>query len=171
MTGLPNLVRRMKAALLAWRHRSLAEFFSYLQTKSKQRRKALQAGKSGLKNGIAVFALHASGELSAQPIRVLERDTFCRLENIDIVGDTVILCDTINGRVDLHDLAQDPRLNTPLHTISGSAVLPHGAKLSPDLSMLVVTNYGLKVENQIIHWMTPAQGYTNTVLVYDQHLA
>jgi hypothetical protein len=169
MTGLPNLARRLKAAFIAWKQRNIAEFFRYLQTKSRQRREALQTAKSELKNGVAVFGVNGSGQLSARPIRILERDTFCRLENIDIVGDTVVLCDTINGRVEVHDLAQDPRLQTPLHTIAGSAVLPHGAKLSPDRTMLVVTNYGLKVEDQVIHWMTPAQGYTNSVLVYDLH--
>ncbi|MEZ5571121.1 MAG: hypothetical protein R3E64_03770 [Halioglobus sp.] len=169
MTGLPNLARRLKAALLIWKQRNLSDFCSYLWTKLKRRLIAIRTPESEPKNGIAVFQVNERGELSEKPVRVLERELFCRLENIDIVGDTVILCDTINGNVYLHDLAQDPQLQTPLDTISESVVLPHGAKLSPDRSMLVVTNYGLKVENQIIHWMTPAQGYTNSVLVYDYH--
>ena len=169
MTGLPNYLRRLKAARMIWKKRSLADFSNYLWAKSKKRFEAMQAPMPEVKNGIAIFAVNNRGELSDQPVRVLERETFCRLENIDIVGDTVILCDTINGQVYLHDLAQDPQLAAPVQTISESVVLPHGAKLSPDLSMLVVTNYGLKVENQIIHWMTPGQGYTNSVLVYERH--
>jgi len=166
MTGLTNYARRVKAARILWRRRNLAEFFRFMRSRAANRL-ARMLSPPALKNGIAVFAMDNNGELSDVPIRMLERANFCRLENIDIVGDTVILCDTINGRVYLHDLIQDPQLQTPIHEIAESVVLPHGAKLSPDGSMLVVTNYGLKVENQVIHWMTPAQGYTNSVLVYD----
>jgi hypothetical protein len=166
MTGLSNYARRVKAASILWRRRSLAEFSRFIWSRSTKRLAAMRAPPPALKNGIAVFAVH-NGELSEAPTRMLERETFCRLENIDIVGDSVILCDTINGRVYLHDMVQDPQLQAPVQEIAESVVLPHGAKLSPDRSMLVVTNYGLKVENEIIHWMTPAQDYTNSVLVYD----
>lgn len=167
MTGLTNYARRVKAARIIWRKRGIAEFSRYLWSRSVKRLDAMLEAPPELKNGIAVFAVDGDGGLCEQPTRILERTAFCRLENIDIVGDTVLLCDTINGRVDLHDLARDPQLQSPVQTISENVVLPHGGKLSPDRTMLVVTNYGLKVENEIIHWMTPALGYTNSVLVYD----
>jgi len=168
MTGRGNHARRLKAALAMWRRRGVVEFLRFVGSRSRVWLGNRAAPAPALKNGIAVFTVGDRGLLTEGPTRILERTTFCRLENIDIVGDTVLLCDTINGRVDLHDLGQDPQLLAPVQTISQSVVLPHGAKLSPDRSMLVVTNYGLKVEDDIIHWMTPARGYTNAVLVYDR---
>ena len=167
MTGLANYARRVKSTRLMWQKRNFAEFARFVVARSKRRLRAILAPPV-LKNGVAVFSVDDAGTLSAAPVRILERREFCRLENIDIVGDSAVLCDTINGRVYLHDLAQDPLLQAPVQDIAEGVVLPHGAKLSPDRSMLVVTNYGLKVENEIIHWMTPAQDYTNSVLVYDR---
>lgn len=167
MTGLANQARRVKAASRLWRRANIAEFARYIWSRAVKRLAAIATPAREPMNGIAVFDVAGDGRLSEKPSRILERTTFCRLENIDIVDDFVVLCDTINGRVDLHDLARDPTLQAPVQTISDQVVLPHGAKLSPDRTMLVVTNYGLKVENQIIHWMTPSQGYTNSVLVFD----
>jgi DNA-binding beta-propeller fold protein YncE len=167
MTGLANYARRVKSTRLMWRKRNIAEFARFVVARLKRRLQAMLAPPA-LKNGVAVFSVDDAGTVSATPVRILERPEFCRLENIDIVGERAVLCDTINGRVYLHDLARDPQLQSPVQEIAEGVVLPHGAKLSPDESMLVVTNYGLKVENEIIHWMTPAQDYTNSVLVYDR---
>jgi DNA-binding beta-propeller fold protein YncE len=167
MTGVLNYVRRVKAARIVWQGRGVVACVRYIYAKTMARFHAMRAPDPQLKNGIAVFGITPSGMLSEMPVRVLERDNFCRLENIAIVGNTVVISDTINGTVYLHDLATDPRLELPVHAVTESLVLPHGAKLSPDRTTLVVTNYGLKVENQIIHWKTPARSTKNSVLIYD----
>ncbi len=171
MTGRLNYARRLKAMQLMWQRRGVAELLRYIRSRSVQRFNTLQAPEPELKNGIAIFDIDQNGMLSEEPARVIEREVFCRLENIDIVGDTVLLADTINGRVYVHNLAQDPQLEKPVHTITEQVTLPHGVKLSPDQTMLIITGYGLKVSNQMIHWMTPAQDSKNAVLVYDLHEA
>jgi DNA-binding beta-propeller fold protein YncE len=123
--------------------------------------------QKSIRNSVVIFGIDDAGRFTEQPTSVLERKVFCRLENIDIVGDTVVLCDTINGSVCLYDIVEDPQLKAPTHTVTENISLPHGAKLSPDKSMLVVTNYGLKVKNQVIHWQTPSRDNNKGVLVYD----
>lgn len=167
-TGTARFARRVNAVRRVLRGRSLPETLRFIRLKAKRWLAQTRKPESAPTNGIAVFSVDCNGDLSESPTRILVRNHFCRLENIDIVGDTAVLSDTINGKVYLHDLLVDPQLNAPTEEISEGVTLPHGAKLSPDGSMLVVTNYGLKVENEIIHWMTPAENSTNAVLVYDR---
>ncbi len=130
--ALINYPRRLKMAWQVWRSNGAAEFFRYLCSKAVKVYNARRMRGPELKNGIAIFDISDGGVLSEQPVRVLQRALYCRLENIQIVGETALLADTINGRVDLHDLAQDPLLETPVYTITDKLTLPHGAKLSPD---------------------------------------
>ena len=167
MRGLPRYTRRMKATWVAWQERSLKEFFQYIREKIDNRASEAQPANRNIYNGIAIFGIDNAGRFTEQPTSVFARETFCRLENIDIVDDTVVICDTINGSVCLYDFKKDPQLKAPEHIITENISLPHGAKLSPDKSMLVVTNYGLKVANQVIHWRTPSSGNNRGVLVYD----
>lgn len=168
MRGLPRHMRRVKAIRMAWEKQSMTDFFHYLHGKINNRISETQTAQRKIRNGVAIFDIDNAGRFTEQPISVLERKIFCRLENIQIIDDTVVICDTINGEVCLYDLVEDPQLNTPKHTVTEGISLPHGAKLSPDKSMLVVTNYNLKVENQVIHWKTPSSDNNRGVLVYDQ---
>ncbi len=171
MAGPAKYIRRLQGMQLMLQSQGAVALIRHIGSRLASRLSGMQAPARPLKNGIAIFAISERGVLSEEPVRVLEREVFCRLENINIVGDTVILTDTINGRVYLHDLANDPQLERPVATITEGVTLPHGAKLSPDRTMLVVTNYALKISNQVIHWKTPAQDAKNSVLVYDLHEA
>lgn len=164
---LMNYARRLKAARQALQKNGVADFFRYIHSKSVKIFHPKWVPNPEVKNGIAIFDISDSGVLSEEPVKVLERDLYCRLENIHVVGDTALLVDTINGRVYLYDLANDPQFDAPVQTITSNLTLPHGAKLSPDLNVLVVTNFALKVSNQIIHWMTPDQNSSNSLLVFD----
>ncbi len=168
MRGLPKFIRRTKTVRTAWKERNVKDFFQYLQGKTNNWTRERQTAQKNIRNGIAIFGIDDTGMFTAQPTRVLERKKFCRLENIDIVDDTVVISDTINGSVCLYDLVEDPQLKTPKHIVTEHISLPHGVKLSPDKSMLVVTNYGLKIKNQVIHWKTPSSDNNRGVLVYDQ---
>lgn len=167
MSGLPKYIRRAKATWVAWKEHSVKEFLQHIRGKIEKRAIEAQTAQKKNHNGIAIFGIDSAGRFNEKPTSVFERDKFCRLENVDIVGDTVVICDTINGSVCLYDLKEDPQLQAPEHTVTENISLPHGAKLSPDKSMLVVTNYGLKVANQVIHWGTPSSGNDRGVLVYD----
>lgn len=168
MSGLPKHIRRIKEARLVWKERSVKGFSQYLHEKTNNWASKTRTAQKEIKNGVVIFGIDNVGRFTEQPTSVLERKVFCRLENIDIIGDTVVLCDTINGSVCLYDLVADPQLKAPTQTVTENISVPHGAKLSPDKSMLVVTNYGLKVKNQIIHWQTPSSDNNRGVLVYDQ---
>lgn len=120
-----------------------------------------------LKNGIALFAIDEQGALSAKPLRVMIRKEFCRLENVNLVGDTCVIADTINNRVHLHDFQADPELENPFLTLSGDFVLPHGVKLSSDKRLLVVTTFGLKVIDGFIQWKSWASPRQDKVLVFE----
>lgn len=120
-----------------------------------------------LKNGIAVFAIDEQGVLSKEPDKVIIRQKFCRLENINLVGDTCIIADTINNKVHLHDFQADPELEKPYLTLSENFVLPHGVKLSPNKRVLVITNFGLQVKNGFIQWKSWASPRQDKVLVYE----
>lgn len=125
------------------------------------------SGWPSLKNGIAVFNINDDGELSKEPFEVLLRKEFCRLENINIVGDKVVITDTINNAVYLHDLNNDPQLENPVQTITEYSTLPHGAKFSPDMNILVVTNYGLNVMNNKIQWGSFTSPRGDNIFVYE----
>lgn len=122
---------------------------------------------SSLKNGIAIFNINDDGEFSKEPCEVLLRKKFCRLENINIVDDKVVITDTINNAVYLHDLNNDPELKNPVQTITEYSTLPHGAKLSPDMNILVVTNYGLNVKNKRIRWGSFTSPRGDNIFVYE----
>lgn len=167
MTGWSELARRLRAARTKWARTSVSEFARYVGSNLRKKKKGRQRTSPEFKNGIAVFSMNELGKFSKLPIRTMERDSFCRLENISFTGDTVVMSDTINGAIYFHDLREDPDLKTPTHTVTEELTLPHGVKLSPDKAMLVVTNYGLKHKNQVIHWGVMDTPNNSGILVYD----
>lgn len=129
---------------------------------------ALDHGESFLHNGIAVIDISADGHFAEEPGRVMLRQDFCRLENIALNDTSVALADTINHRVQLYDYARDPDLEQPVHTITEKLCLPHGVKFSPDRQLLVVSNYGLRSYNQLIHWGYFTAPRSDNVLVFER---
>ena len=167
MSGFQKYLHR---AILARNVLQTAGFLAFLRHVFAKFTRLSHPGKRpppALHNGIAMFAIDDSGEWSEQPVDILVREKFCRLENIAIVGDNAVLSDTINGEVHIHNLRHDPQLRAPALTVSEGLQLPHGAKLSPDEQVLLVTNYGLKNDRQVIYWQMPSSASRNALLVYD----
>jgi hypothetical protein len=139
-----------------------------LFNKIREGKNPLYAGATGRHNGIAVFDIDEQGHFSPEPARVMLREEFCRLENIDINGDTAALADTINNQVHLFNLPTDPQLENPIYTISQGLAQPHGVKLSPDKSQLVVTNFGLLSYRQMVHWGHHCNPRRDNVMVFQR---
>jgi len=119
-----------------------------------------------LGNGLAIFTVDEEGQLGKEPERVLQRDAFCRLENVHCEGDMCAVADTINGQVLLYSLATDPELNQPVQVLREGMTLPHGVRVSPDGRMLVVSNYGVRSWRQEIIWHGWSRPRRDTISVY-----
>jgi WD40 repeat protein len=119
-----------------------------------------------LENGLAFFTIDEAGRLGPAPERVLLRDAFCRLENVHCQGNICAVADTINGQVQLYDLAADPDLCHPEQVIREGVTLPHGVKVSPDGRTLVVSNYGLRTWRQEILWSGWSNPRRDTISIY-----
>ena len=117
-------------------------------------------------NGIALFDVDGKGRFSAGPRRVMLRAEFCRLENVAVSQDAMALTDTVNHQVQIFDAGRDPELQHPMQCITRDLSLPHGVKFSPDGQLLVVTNYGLRSYNQLIHWQHFRNPRGDKVMVY-----
>jgi len=127
--------------------------------------------KSALHNGVAVFDVDSAGRFSPEPRRVLRRRNFCRLENIVINDNLVALTDTVNHRVLLFDYAADPDLESPLQSIADNLTLPHAVKFSPDRQLLVISNYGLRSRQQVIHWRYFTNPRSDNLVVLERSAA
>ncbi len=115
-----------------------------------------------LHNGLLVFDIGPDGRFSEAPVRVMIRETYCRLENANCVDDICAVSDSVAHRVYLYDLSSDPLLQAPLQVIDEALSFPHGARLSPDKSLLVVSNFGLNMwKDQVMwgSWATPRQDH------------
>lgn len=131
-----------------------------------QKIQSKQEAKPVLKNGMAVFAIDADGRFSEQPDQLLIREQFCRLENVFCQGKLCVLVDTINQRVMIYDMLADPQLSQPLETLNVEQALPHGAKLSPDGKLLVISCFSLEVWNQEIQWNKWRLPRQDNLLIY-----
>lgn len=130
-------------------------------------RRAKKAGRDKfLHNGIVAFDIDRDGHFSETPARLMLSEQFCRLEGITFYGDTVLVSDTINNQVHFYDHASDPELTKPVYTLSEKLSLPHGVKLSPDQDTLVITNYGLQTDKDVIHWDYATRERSDNVQVY-----
>lgn len=167
LTGWPEFARRLRSVRKEWTTTSAPEFARFVASNLRKKKQPRFVKSPEFKNGIVVFGINEAGKFSKVPIRTMERNSFCRLENISFAGDTVVLSDTVNGAVYLHDLHEDPDFKTPTHTVTEELNLPHGVKLSPDKATLVVTNFGLKHKNQVIHWGVMDTPNKSGILVYD----
>jgi hypothetical protein len=116
--------------------------------------------KKPVKNGIAIFSISAEGKISRSPEQVIVRNNFCRLENIDIFGNTCVITDLVNRSLSLYKLNSDPKLINPVQTINLANAAPHGAKFSPDGRWLIISCLGLKIidqEPRFFDWELPRE--------------
>lgn len=104
------------------------------------------------RNGIAVFGIDRHGHFTRGPLWKKTIREFCRLENIHVRGDRAAVVDSDAGCVRLLDLREDNAFNAPLQVVSDSLVFPHGAKLSPDGTLLVVTDFGIDIVDHAVRW-------------------
>lgn len=117
-------------------------------------------------NGVATFGIDTDGRLSEAPTRVILRAAFCRLENVAIHGNLVALSDTVNNQVLLYNRSVDPDLNNPVQTLSEQLCVPHAVAFSPDGKTLLVSNFGLRMQNQVIHWKSHTRPRRDNIVVF-----
>jgi hypothetical protein len=116
--------------------------------------------KKPTKNGIAIFSISPDGKIARTPDRIIMRENFCTLENINIFDDICVVTDVINHSFFIYDLTQDVELQKPVQTVNLGKVAPHGAKFSPDGRLLVISCLGLRIINQEIQffdWESPRE--------------
>jgi sugar lactone lactonase YvrE len=118
------------------------------------------------RNGMAVFGIDQRGGLTPRPLWKKVERRFCRLENIHIVGDCGIITNPDSACVEVYDVRRDPGFRKPVQIITDSLCFPHGAKLSPDASTLVVTDNGIRMVNHVPQWGDFLPTRKDRVLVY-----
>tara|TARA_R110000823_G_scaffold132777_1_gene261154 strand:+ start:16213 stop:17337 length:1125 start_codon:yes stop_codon:yes gene_type:complete len=125
-------------------------------------------GRLTTDNGFVFFAISPEGKFSQEPERIVTRDFFCRYENVFCQGDLCLAADLINSEILVYDLAQDPGLENPIYRLPVSDGMPHGVKLSPDGTQMIVSTFSLEIsddrEVQWGQWLTPRQ---DKLLVFD----
>jgi len=112
------------------------------------------------KNGIAMFLINPEGKIARSPEQIVVRKDLCRLENIDILGDTCVITNLINNSFSLYNFIQDPKLRNPVQTVNLGNAAPHGARFSPDGRLLIISCVGKKIVNQelkFFEWELPRE--------------
>ena len=114
------------------------------------------------KNGLATFSINAEGKIARRPERVMVRNDFCRLENIDVFDGTCAVTDVVNHELLLYDLTQDQNFTSPFHTVNFGKATPHAATFSPDGRFLIISSLGRKIVNQeirfrVVDWESPRE--------------
>ena len=118
------------------------------------------------RNGIAVFGIDEQGRFTRRPLWKKVFREFCRLENIHVRGDRAVVTNADGGRVQLHDLRSDAAFEAPLQVLSEALVFPHGAKMSPDGNLLVVTDNGIRVVDHKVRWNSFVSPRRDRLLVF-----
>ena len=115
---------------------------------------AVTFGRHGrtTRNGIALFGIDSHGRFTRRPLwkKVFRR--YCRLENIHVRDGRAVITNPDNGSVRLHDLRTDQELRAPSQVLRDDLVFPHGAKMSPDGNLLLVSDNGIEVVNHQVRW-------------------
>ncbi len=104
------------------------------------------------RNGIVVFGIDRQGRFTRRPLQKKVFSEFCRLENIHLCGWRAVVTDPDKGCVMVYDLRRDDTFATPAQVLRSGFVFPHGAKLSPDGELLVVTDNGIDSVDHRVKW-------------------
>lgn len=118
------------------------------------------------RNGIVVFGIDQEGCFTRRPLWKKSFREFCRLENIHIRGDRAVVTNPDGGCVQLYDLRSDDAFKTPLQVLRESLVFPHGAKISPDGNLLVVTDNGIEIVDHKVKWRSFLSPRRDRVVVF-----
>ena len=108
--------------------------------------------KFTLRWGIAVFGIDPQGRFTRRPLWKKAFRRYCRLENIHVRSGRAVITNPDNGSVRLHDLRTDRELGSPSQVLRDDLVFPHGAKISPDGNLLLVSDNGIEVVNHRVRW-------------------
>ena len=133
----------IQSELMPWRRKAIRRL-----------KNAVSFGRRGgsSRNGIAVFGIDPQGRFTRRPLWKKISRRFCRLENIHVRGDCAVITDADGGCVQLYDMRNADPFETPVQVLSDSLVFPHGAKISPDGKLLVVTNFGIENVDHLPKW-------------------
>jgi hypothetical protein len=120
------------------------------------------------RNGIAMFAIDAHGRFGRRPLWRAVFSKFCRLENIHVRGEWAVLSNPDDGCVQLHDLQRDRAFQRPQQVLRDSLVFPHGAKMSPDGSLLLVSDNGLEVVDHEVRWKSFVSPRSDGLVLFER---
>lgn len=117
-------------------------------------------------NGIALFEVGTSGQLSRQPVAVQEMPHYCRMENIHAMGQHCVVADPMRGEVKLFELDNTGLPGRELQALKDGLSFPHDAAIAADGKTLLVSNYGLRVENEKPLWHQFTDPRSDSVSVF-----
>jgi len=118
------------------------------------------------RNGIAVFGIDPLGRFTRNPLLKKIFRRYCRLENIHVCGNLAVVTNPGSACVQLYDLRCPDAFEAPLQVIRDALLFPHGAKLSPDGNLLVVTDNGIQSVNHRPQWGTFVSPRMDRLVVY-----
>jgi hypothetical protein len=118
------------------------------------------------RNGLAIFGIDAAGRFTPVPTWKRVERGFCRLENIHVLDGNAAVTDPAAGTVMIYDLQLDARLTKPVQVIRGDLAFPHGAKLSPDGTLLLVSDNGITTIGHTPQWRSFTSPRKDRLMIY-----
>jgi hypothetical protein len=120
-----------------------------------------------LRNGIVAFGIDQEGRFTRRPLWSKIFPEFCRLENIHLCAGRAVVTNADAGCVYVYDSREAIYLAAPSQVLSGDLAFPHGAKFSPDGTLLVISDNGIEVVDHIVSWGRYASPRKDRLLVFN----
>lgn len=132
---------------------------------------AISFGRFGRtrRNGIVAFGIDQKGRFTRRPIWARVFTSFCRLESIHIRAAQAVVANASAGCVHIYDLREKDTFAVPAEILSETLVFPHGAKLSPDGTLLVVGDNGVEVVKNRVRWGSYVSPRMDRLVVFKLH--
>ena len=146
--------------VVLWRLRGLIE----------RAKNAVSFGRHGrtTRNGIAMFSIDQQGRFGERPLWRAVFHKFCRLENIHVRGGLAVVSNADEGCVQVYDLRRDRAFRRPVQVLRDGLVFPHGAKLSADGSLLLVSDNGLEVVDHEVRWRSFVSPRSDGLVLFER---
>jgi hypothetical protein len=123
------------------------------------------------RNGIAIFGIDAEGRFTKKPLWKTLKGGPRRLENIHVLADSAVVTDPATGNVTIYDLRLDKSFSKPVQVIQNDLAFPHGAKFSPDGTLLLVADNGLEKIDHLPQWFSFTSPRKDRLLIYQRQSA
>lgn len=123
-------------------------------------------GSETITNGIVVFEVDEKGRFSKQPVQIILKQEFCRLENVAVFNEICAIADPVNGTVNLYQYNGDEFPDMPAQVLNEHLSFPHDACFSVDGKTLVISNYGLEVIDGRPQWEGYVEPRSDKITVY-----